>query len=143
MSADVIQKIVFTTAATADDVAAVDVPQDGHIENIYLNTRGGGMDALNDDYNVELSFASSNTFGNNDARISILQLSEVQQFLTSGGGANGLTVWLNAIDIPVFAGERLHVHVNMGGGTTAVRGEIYLYYRTRGSAPPRRSARRR
>lgn len=143
MSADIIQKIHVSTVAFGDDVSAVDVPQDGFIESIHYEFRGNGMDALNDAYRVELSFASSNTFSNNDARISILDVSEQQNFLTSGGGANGIRGFVGPIDIPVFAGERLHVHTAVSGGTTAINGSLYLYYSTRRSAPPRRSARRR
>jgi len=143
MAADIIQKIVVSAAATADDVTAVDVPQDGEIESIWCSHRGSGMDALNDSYVIELSFASSNTFNNNDARISIISWSAIQAFLTSGGGVEGKETFVGGINIPVFAGERLHVHVSLGGGTTQANAEIYLYYRTRGGAPPRRSARRR
>lgn len=144
MSADVIQKIVVSVIAAnvGDSTVAVDVPQDGWLESMYWNFHGSGMDALNDAYTVELSFASSNTLNNNDARISIWEITEIQQFLTTGGGANGLVGFMQP-EIPLFAGERLHVHTAVVGGTVSINGSIYLYHRTRGSAPPRRSQRRR
>lgn len=145
MPADIIQKIVVSVAAgsVGDSTVAVDVPQDGHIESIYWHFQGNQMDALGDSYAVELSFASSNTLTNNDARISIMEIQEEQNFLTSGGGAPGVNGSMIGIDIPVFAGERLHVHTAVTGGTANINGAFYLYHRTRGSAPPRRSARRR
>lgn len=145
MAADIVQKIVFSVLAAnvGDSTAAVDVPQDGFIESIFADTRGAAMDAQGDSYSVELSFASSNTFANNDARISIMEINEVQNFLTSGGSASGKNVYLFGLNIPVFAGERLHVHTAVAGGTSAVNVTLYLYHRTRSPAPPRRSARRR
>lgn len=145
MAADLIQKIVVSVAAAnvGDSTVAIDVPQDGHIESIFYSIRGNGMDALGDSWAVELSFASSNTFSNNDSRISILELGEEMNFLTSGGAAPGKWGQLIGVDIPVFAGERLHVHTAVAGGTTNINGLIYLYHRTRGGAPPRRSTRRR
>ena len=144
MGADLIQKIVVSVlaAGVGDSTVAVDVPQDAVIENVFWNFHGSDMDALDDGYTVELSFASSNTLTNNDSRISIFEISESQQFLTSGGGANGVWGFLPGLDIPVFGGERLHVHTAVSGGTSAINGSLYLYYRTRG-APPRRTARRR
>lgn len=143
MAADLIQKIHASSSAPGgDSQAAVDVPQDGMIESIYYNCNGVSMDALNDSYSFELSFASSNTFGTNDSRVSILDVSERQQFLTSGGGAPGVIASLININIPVFAGERLHVHTQFGGGTASMTATIYLYYNLRGRGPARRSLRR-
>lgn len=143
MAADLIQKILADPTVAADSVASVDVPQDGFIESIYADSRGLGMDALNDAYRFELSFASSNTLAVNDSRISILEISETQQFLTSGGSSPGKSIALIGIDIPVSAGERIHVHYGVAGGTTQAFLVCYLYHRTRGAAPRRRSARRR
>lgn len=143
MSADIIQKIFANPAAAADSVAAVDVPNDGFIESIYYNIRGIGMDALNDVIRFELSFASANTFTNNDSRISILDISMSQQLLTSGGGVTEPTGFVTGINIPVFAGERIHVHYTVTGGPTQGIAVFYLYYSVRGRAPARRTQRRR
>lgn len=142
MAADLIQKVFATASADADDVAAVDVPADGTIENIWYNIRGQAMDALDDTVRFELSFASSNTFDNNDARISILDVALTQQLLTSGGGNMSESGYLGGINIPVFGGERLHVHYIESGTPGSGIFVAYLFYSARG-APPRRSIRRR
>lgn len=143
MAADLIQKIHANPSATADDVTNVDVPQDGFIESIFYDIRGVGMDALDDTVRVELSFASSSTFNNNDARISIFEVTVTQQFLTSGGGAQGKTGFLSQVNIPVSAGERIHIHYATGGAPGSCFINFYLYYSTSRAAPRRRSARRR
>lgn len=145
MSADLIQKILVSVAAAGvgDSTVAVDVPNDGFIESMFVNMRGNGMDALGDSYGVELSFASSNTFNSNDSRITMIQVGEEFNVLTSGASASGIVASLIGIDIPVNAGERLHVHTAVAGGTTNINGVIFLYYSTRGARPARRTTRRR
>lgn len=142
MPADIIQKIFVNAGATADDVAAIDVPADGFIESIFWHVRGTGMDALDDTVRFELSFGSSSTFNTNDSRISILDVSVTQQFLTSGGGVQGESGFMGNVNIPVFAGERIHVHYTESGTPSSGTFHAYLYYSARGAAP-RRSTRRR
>lgn len=144
MGADLIIKMFGSVVAnaTTNDIAAVDIPQDAVIENIDLSIQPTGMDALDDVVQLELSFASANAFATNDSRISIAQIGATQQFLTSGGGVGMLSKFLSGLEIPVAGGERIHLHCAASAG---VQGDAiaYLYLRTRGSAPARRSVRRR
>lgn len=142
MAADLIQKMFASVAVTADDIAAVDVPQDAMIESILFVVTTEGADALDDGARVELSFGSSNTFNVNDSRLSIAEVEVNQSFLTTGGGPTNNHVWMGMINIPVFAGERIHLHADVNGGTST-RVRVFIYYSIGRGAPRRRSVRRR
>jgi len=127
------------TGATTNSIATIDIQDNGEIESILLDLSGGGMDALNDTVRVEISFSSVNSFGVNDVRASIASLKMQQQFLTSGGGASGNSLFLSfPRGIPVNAGERIHMHGLADAGVT-MTSECYLYLGTSGR---RRTARR-
>lgn len=143
MAADLIIKMFgsITAGTSADSLMTVDVPQDGVIENIMMGIAPLGMDALDDSLRFELSFGSTNTFSQNDARVSIAEMRVEQEFLTSGGGPSAANMVLTGINIPVFGGERIHGHVSVDAG---VGGQVfaYLYLDVRGRGPGRRSIRR-
>lgn len=125
---DVIYRMYGTlTSASTDSVVTVDIQDNGFIEGVLMDLTGTGMDALDDIAAAEISFGSSNAFTQNDARASIAMLRLTQNFLTSGGGASGKSVFLAfPKGIPVGAGERVHMHMSASTGVTALL-NAYLY----------------
>jgi hypothetical protein len=144
MPADLIIKMFgnITAGVNQDSLMAVDIPQDGTIENILMIASPSGMDALDDQLRFELSFGSTSTFTQNDARISIAEIDVRQNFLTTGGGVGIINSYLGRLDIPVAGGERVHGHVTVSTGVGGIVG-AYLYFDARGRGPGRRSIRRR
>lgn len=140
---DIIYKLegTGTGGATSNDVVSVDIQNDGLIEGVWVQVTATGMDALNDNCRAEVSFLSTNTFGTNDTRGSILIVSAFQSFLTSGGGLSGGQGFVTfAKGIPVVAGERIHCHTTGSTGVTPTV-TAFLYVRTTSNA--RSSGRRR
>ena len=143
MSADLIIKISAPIiAGSVNSAGAIDIPQDGVVENILAWMNPLGLDALSDQCRIELSFGSVNSFDANDARISILEVAVAQNFLTTGGGVSSAPLWMGGINIPVAGGERVHLHTFGSTGVTGTGG-AYLYFDARGIAPTRRTRRRR
>jgi len=138
--ADVVQKMYGAfTGGALDDVATVDVQENGFIEGVLMVIGATGADALNDEATIEISFGSTNTFTVNDVRVSICMLTTRNVFLTSGGG-NGTTAIYVPVNLRVNAGERIHMHLNSDSGM-AGEATAYLYLIARGGG--RRSPRRR
>ena len=112
-------KIVATSAATGDDIASIDIPEDGEI--IAINGVLQSPDAtLAEGVTVELSFLSVNQMTANDARGSIFNMVGRSQ---GGTGVIGYAVNSNITlpkGIPVVAGERIHLHNVMSAAHTAI-----------------------
>lgn len=137
---DVVYKLFVETNTSADSAAQLDIQNDGFIEGVLMDVSCAAMDALSDSCSAEVSFMSTNTFGTNDVRGSIMILRTIQNFLTSGGGAQGKSQFVALQKgIPVFAGERIHLHVTMSAGLT-INVQVFLYTR---SLATRRTDRRR
>lgn len=140
--------IKITGDATADgitnSVASVDIPQDGDLVGVYGElTVETNMGTSADFCRAELSFLSTNQFGANDARGSILELNTVHSAITSGSSHNDARqyMWLGQDGLRIVAGERLHIHSENDTGLDS-KITFILYLRVR-SAPTRRSTRRR
>ena len=113
-------------AGTTNSAANIDVVEDGKLWAIAWAAIPTGMDALDDEYRVEVSFSSSNGLDSNDVRQVIHEVSTGQQFLTSGGGVGSLNSTVGGLDINVIAGERIHLH---SFASTGVGGRVncFLY----------------
>lgn len=132
-------KIAGTSGTSADDIANIDVPEDGDIEGISASLYSDDG-TLGERASVELSFNSTNQLFSNDARGSLLTISGSAQ---GGTGVVGYTsnVQMNFPDpIPVSAGERLHLHQLVSAAHTTVM-EFIIYFRGKGGG--RRATRRR
>lgn len=125
---DVIYKLYGSVSgALGNSIASLDIQNDGFIEGVLMNLWGTGMDALNDIVQLEVSFGSQQSFTQNDIRASIAHIVLIQQFLTSGGGAQANTAFMSfQKGIPISAGERIHMHGNASAGTV-MAGNAYLY----------------
>lgn len=125
---DQVYKLYGSVTASTDGVANLDFQFNGVIEGILLNINVTGADALNDGGGVEISFASTSGLASNDTRASIAGLKVNQGFLTSGGGPVGDSVFVSlGKGIPVAAGERIYMHLQVSGTVTAVNSSCWLY----------------
>lgn len=131
-----------TEAVTTNDVAAIDIPEDGLIIGILGRVLGDVM-ASEDEAHAELSFLSTNQIDVNDARASIMQVMvKTGTVTTSGQGKASETVWLGIPEgIPVAAGERIHMHTHATTGVTPTG--LFMLYLTFTPGTGRRSQRRR
>lgn len=132
-------KLYAGITVTSDDVASLDIALDGIITGVFWSVALQGMDALSDTFRSEVSFMSSSTFGSNDSRGTISMFSAGQNFLTSGGGTPQGNVSIDDLEIPVVAGERIHLHglvdTGVSGHTTCY---IFVKDAAASTAPPRR-----
>ena len=130
-----------TISVATNDVAAIDIPEDGEILAILGTLNASGMDDA-DRASCELSFLSTNQIQINDARGSILEVSIRSVLSTNGGLIAAESVALSfspGSGIPVNAGERIHLHTE---GTTGVTPTgMFMIYLSAGRA--KRASRRR
>lgn len=112
--------------ATSNNFAQLDIVEDGKLWAWYMSVSPTGMDALNDECAVEISFASSNSLNSNDTRQSIAEIRTAQNFLTSGGGTGSMTAGLSGLDIAMVAGERIFMHAITDTGVSG-QASAYLY----------------
>ena len=135
----IIQLTSGSISASADSVVNIDVPEDGAIEAVVAHISDSTLIAT-EGITAELSFLSSNQLGTNDARGIIYSL------VLFGGGTTGsqksseITSVAFPGGIPVSAGERIHMHVNVVG-TPSARVTFIMYMSTKGGG--RRSRARR
>ncbi len=134
-----IYKLHASTAG--DSVANLDIQIDGTITALYMTGSVGGADGLNDGFQAEVSFLSTNTFSTNDARGSLMTIQSKLSLLTSGQANTAVNANISTLDIPVAAGERVHLHVEDIGTPTARGVHAYLYVLDKGT--PRIPGRRR
>jgi len=111
-----VYKLHGIVGANTDSLANLDIQFDGIIVGWFATCNGLSADALNDGFKCEVSFLSSNTFTSNDARGTIMQVQGGQAFLTQGGAGVFINRGMSGLSIPVTAGERIHMHVNISGG---------------------------
>lgn len=102
-----------------NSLASTDVQMDGTITSVTFVANMGGMDALGDFCQSELSFMSTHTFNATDTRGSIAMFFQVQGFLTSGGAIPS-NFAISNLSIPVSAGERIHFHASTSTGPNGV-----------------------
>lgn len=146
--------ILATTPGVAiDDVAAIDIPEDGLIWSIdcmiYTTDFVDPVAGASADYLMaaELSFLSTNQFASNDARgeLQEIGISFQANSVNAEGGGLGKTSEVRSTNftkgIPVMAGERIHAHSfsSLANLTGAFR--FLLFMESKGGA--RRSTRRR
>lgn len=145
MSLTLIQVHVLATAS-GDNVASVDIPEDGFIVGIDWDMHSTG-DATgyadSDHIAAQLSFIATNQFLTNDARGVISNCSIATGTLTTSGIGSPFQSKMVAFPEPldVAGGERVHLHIQEGGVATATV-NVMIHLKVRG-ASPRRSRRRR
>lgn len=127
---------------SADGTATIDVPTDGTIVGILGKIRSMSS-ATGTGYKMELSFASSNGFDNNDTRSSFFGLESVLQAGAAGASPADREVYAGGLAIKVSAGERLHMHIADIGSPSpdvvAATAWLYLVPARGGRASARRT----
>ena len=123
-----IYKLRHLFAASQDSGVSLDIQFDG-VLNAYWWSIYADLDADIENYQVECSFLSSNTLAVNDARGSISCCQSVASG-TPGFIDNNVNAGLSGLQVPVVAGERVHLHAVLFG-TTNVLAAIYLYVNDR------------
>ena len=139
MPTQVIQMRAQGTGGTENDVASVDIPEDGRISEVHITSRAT-LDADAEFSDVELSFISTGQFGTNDARGVIATVGQQMGLLTSGAGITAINHVIPFQDLRVSGGERLHMHMQASAGVTTT---CVIQIHFDGGRAPRRSARRR
>lgn len=107
-------RLYGTGAGSANDVATIDIPRRGRIKGIQWSVALTGADALDDGFHIEVSMTGAEEIRLNDARQSLLVVTTVQSFLTSGGGGsydNGFV----PMDFDIEEGDRVHLHAVLVG----------------------------
>lgn len=129
------------TAGTNNSIATFDIVEDGKIHVVSWAGAPTGMNALDDEFRVEVTFASTNTLDSNDVRQAIHEIGASQQFLTDGGGVGSINNSVSGLDINVIAGERIHMH---SFASTGVGGRVSCFiYVKDGSGGKTRTRRNR
>lgn len=131
---------LFASAAGAS-AASLDIQMDGEIKAMHMSIQPNTMDALDDGAESEVSFLSTASWSSNDTRGSLMIVQSKLGMLTTGGGNVAINASLSSLSIPVAAGERVHLHVAVAGGTVSCPSHAYLYVEDKGL--PRVPGRRR
>lgn len=110
------------STAFGDSAATIDVPDDGTIENVIFTVAAKSLDADGDGAQGELNFGSTNQMTTNDARAVIAHAAvSVGDIQTAENTRSEATVKQTFPDgLPVFAGERIHLHWKALGGGVAL-----------------------
>ena len=133
-------KMYATATASSDDVASIDVPEDGELMGVVMCISNAAMVAAKRSA-IELSFLSSSQFTTNDAR-GVIGFVEIT---TSALNTNGLAKsnetqsFIFHKGLSVNAGERIHLHFLTTDTSTAVM-NAFLIFKFKGGV---RAARRR
>ncbi len=122
----------LSSAAAGDSVASLDIQLDGVIRSIHMSLNPAAVDLIDDGADAELSFLSSNTFTNSDVRGSLMIIQSSMGLLTQGGSQTAVNAQISALEIPVNAGERIHLHLQHSGGTASARCHAYLFVEDKG-----------
>jgi len=95
-------------AGTADGSAALDIRTDGTVRAVHIDTGPQTAIVSGDSIRCEVSMSSSSQFTANDVR-NVLSTMNASRSLAN-----------TMLDTPIFAGERLYLHVDMigAGGTS-------------------------
>lgn len=134
----IIQLQAAGITTTTNDIAAIDIPEDGEIMAIAGFISDVTI-VLAESIAVEVSFLSVTQLGSNDARGVIFgMVLSASAAAPVNGGVNSNMVFPEGI--PVKAGERIHLHTVVTGATN-FNTNVILYMSVKGGAR-RVSARR-
>lgn len=125
------------SGGTEDQVGQLDIQFAGTITAIH-GTLAGDLDADGNVLRAEASFISSNSFGSNDARGSVFEMTMMGVNAGAGGFVNFTeSSGVGPVDIPVIAGERMWLHIE-GPTSTVSHAAIYIYVQDGASPDVRR-----
>lgn len=126
-----------SAGTTTNSAAAIDVPVDGVITAVDITIKGDALDAADDQADAELSFLSTNSFSTNDVRNSLAMVTVQNNAMAAATGQGSKHKTITGLRIPVFSGERIHLHLNGDTGVTPA-GYAYIFIEDRIGARTRR-----
>lgn len=139
MSESLIQ-MYATATSSQDDMASIDVPEDGDLMGVVMSIRNPNMTAATHS-TAELSFLSSSQFTTNDARGLIAGVTIALAALNTNGlsASSNTQEYIFHKGLSVNAGERIHLHL-LTTDTTAVVITAHMIFKFKGGV---RAIRRR
>jgi hypothetical protein len=125
MATQIIGMYAAGTGGTENAAATIDVPEDGFITGIDWDCTAD-MDADGEAFACELSFIATSQLIQNDVRGRISSVGTTMSLTTSGVSNPPLQKYVS-MNTPVFAGERIHLHlVTTSGMTSTARCNVHL-----------------
>lgn len=114
----IIQMVAAGAGGTEQDIATIDIPQNGSILGCQWSCNCD-LDADAEVFEAQISFGSSSA-GQNDARQVISSIRMGGGILTAVGAVpQHWNYYCPVPDLPVFAGERIHMHLIATAGVTS------------------------
>lgn len=107
------------TGGTQSAIAQIDIPGDGMITGVDWAVQAD-LDADNEEFQAGVSFASSEDIHANDVRSLVSSVAAYHELATSGTSVTNLNKFVSFDPgIPVFAGERMYLHVVATSGVAS------------------------
>jgi hypothetical protein len=139
MALEIIGMYAAIAGGTEDAVANINVPQDGVLRGIDWDVYFD-MDGDTEFAAVELSFVATNQVTTHDSRGRISSVGGIYSLTTSGAAFHTVQKWIGPVELMVFSGERIYLHVvSTSGVLGAIRCNLHF---DGGATVPRRTARR-
>lgn len=108
-----------------NSLASLDIQFDGVITALHASMVAD-FDADLESCHAEASFLSTNTISSNDARGSLIIVAGTNAQAAAGATVVAVNSGVGPVDIPVTAGERVHMHLSATAGVASTV-HIYLY----------------
>lgn len=116
---------MYVAAAPSDNLASIDVPNDGVLTGVDWSVAIAASGADFSD-TLQLSFGSTSTLAVNDSRASISNCTVASDVTTSGAAVTHANKYVALPDLPVAMGERIYIH---GTGTAiTITARVVLHF---------------
>jgi len=112
------------TGGSESSVANLDIQFDGVITAMHA-CMFADFDVDGESATAEASFLSTSTIANNDARGSLLTIQGSNAQAAAGTAVVAINSGVSGVNIPVTAGERVHLHFE---NTAGVTGQAHFYF---------------
>ena len=126
MAIEIIGMFAAGTGGTEESAAVIDIRQDGSLVGLDWDCYAT-LDATDESLAAELSFIATTQITTNDVRGRISSVSIINELLTSGQNSVSIQKFVPLLELQVFGGERLHIHlVATAGVTSSVRINLHF-----------------
>jgi len=119
------RKIYASVAADTNNAANIIVPRNSTLIAVQWGLK---VDAITDNAEMvaELSLASANEIGVNDAQLCISEVCQTFNFVTSGLYGGGLNLYV-PVSIPLTQGQKVYYHCFITGTITIIGGAVLWF----------------
>lgn len=119
------RKIYASVSADTNNAASVLVPTRCTLVGVQWAVK---VDAITDNAEAvcELSLASSNEIATNEAQLSISEVCQTWNFVTSGLAGGGVNLFVPVV-VPLAQGQKVYYHVFITGTITVIGGAILWF----------------